>query len=105
MEDKVNEILKNTREIKKIIQKEESKKSTSAQRRAEQRFKLVGTKLNQQEQIEFKEFLEKKGLNASQYIKSLILRDMNISNQDKTIEEKFILHEWIQWLLKIKLFS
>lgn len=53
----------------------ENNKKTSAQR-AQDKFKRVGTKLNEQELGKFNEILEREGVNQSQYIKGLIMGNM-----------------------------
>ena len=47
----------------------------TSQQRAQEKFKRVGTKLNELEQSKFNEILEREGLNQSQYIKQLIFGD------------------------------
>lgn len=98
----LEEILENTKTVKKvIIEKEEileKKKadkvarSKNAKSKAESKFKMVGTKLNETELADFNTKLESLGVNTSQYIKRLISFNVEenkelILRQEKSIEE------------------
>lgn len=73
----LNQILENTEEVKKVIVKPKKIKTETAQRKAENKFIRVGTKLNEEDMITFNEQLQNKNINQSQYIKTLIEKDLN----------------------------
>jgi hypothetical protein len=104
----LEEILENTKTVKAVVVEKEEKiqkakaekaeKSKSAKAKAEAKFKMVGTKLNESELIKFNAKLEDLGINASKYFKGLINFDMVankelIERQEKSIEDYKLKYE------------
>jgi predicted DNA binding CopG/RHH family protein len=81
-EDMLKKILDNTTTVKtmitnkKEIEFKKEEKSKNAKQKAESKFKMVGTKLNESQLEIFKSRLNECGLNQSQYIKKLIESDL-----------------------------
>jgi hypothetical protein len=96
----LTQILENTNAVKKIICKkketsekveeiekeEKPKKEKTAKQRAEEKFKMVGTKLNQKDLKRFEQILEDNNTNASKYIRELIF-DTSKGQESDIVEE------------------
>ena len=94
----LNEILENTKLVKKVVvddvvEKQQKKKEQSSQRKAESKFKNVGAKFNESEQAEIKSRLEDLSCNQSQYIKKLIQADL--STKTESSDEVVVVNETI----------
>ena len=94
----LNEILENTKLVKKVVvddvvEKQQKKKEQSSQRKAESKFKNVGAKFNESEQAEIKSRLDDLSVNQSQYIKKLIQDDLRTKTDSS--EEVVVLNETI----------
>jgi len=96
MNEKIlEEILENTKTVKKVMVEKFEKKpqqEKSAKQKAEAKFKMVGTKLNPKELEEFETKLETLEINSSQYFKKASKFDFEaneelIKRQEKSIEE------------------
>lgn len=96
----LEEILENTKTVKKVVvdkveeaekkKKEKAEKAKTAKQKAEAKFKMVGTKLNEQELTELNIELERLGLNQSQYFKKLIKGEIEIDNDKKIKQEELL---------------
>ena len=102
------EILENTQKVKTVIvdkvekaekaKAEKAEKSKSAKSKAEAKFKMVGTKLNEVELKEFETKLDTLDTNSSQYFKKLIKFDLIgneelLKRQEKSIEDYKLKYE------------